>query len=249
MKPQFIFITFILFGLSFAVQAQYKITGKVLDKQTSQPLTGVIVVLTNLNDTIVRFHTISDADGNFILNRVSPQSFRLKAYFIGYKKSETIVTVVKMVQDIGQLYLLPEKKMINEVVITGQAPAAIQKGDTTEMDANAYKTTKDASAEDLVQKMPTVSVDNSGNVKAQGESVQKVLVDGKPFFGDDPTIALRNLPAEVIDKIQIYNELSDQAKLTGFDDGNTTKTMNIVTKKNNRNGIFGKLYAGYGTDE
>ncbi len=97
--------------------------------------------------------------------------------------------------------------------------------------------------------MPTVSIDNTGTVKAQGETVQKVLVDGKPFFGDDPTVALRNLPAEIIDKVQIYNELSDQAKLTGFDDGNTTKTMNIVTKKNNRNGIFGKFYAGYGTDE
>jgi hypothetical protein len=211
MKPYFIIIPFVLFSFSLEIQAQYKITGKILDKQTSLPLTGVIVVLTNLNDTIVRFHTISDVNGNFSLNRVSPQSFQLKAYFIGYKKSETIVTVTNWVQDAGLLYLTAEKKMINEVIVTGQATTAIQKGDTTEMDANAYKTTKDASAEDLVQKMPTVSVDNAGNVKAQGETVQKVLVDGRPFFGDDPTIALRNLPAEVIDKIQIYNEQSDQA--------------------------------------
>ncbi len=97
--------------------------------------------------------------------------------------------------------------------------------------------------------MPGVTVDKNGTVTAQGETVKKVTVDGRDFFGDDATATLRNLPAEVIDKIQVFDKLSDQAQLTGFDDGNTTKSINIVTKKDMRSGNFGRLFAGYGTDD
>ena len=93
--------------------------------------------------------------------------------------------------------------------------------------------------------MPTVEIEN-GSVQAQGEDVRRVLVDGKPFFGNDPTAALKNLPAEVIDKIQIFDQQSDQAQFTGFDDGNESKTINIITKPNMRNGQFGKIFGGYG---
>jgi len=238
-----------ILGFSSITTAQnYQVTGKIIDKQNNTPLVGVTIILTNLKDSSIRYFARSDNNGKFTINRVYKQTYKFGISYLGYQKIERIITVGNNVENLGQIFMSPKSEQIKEVIVTGQIPASIQKGDTTEMNANAYKTTKDASAEDLVQKMPTVSVDNSGNVKAQGETVQKVLVDGKPFFGDDPIIALRNLPAEVIDKIQIYNDLSDQAKLTGFDDGNTTKTMNIVTKKNNRNGIFGKFYAGYGTN-
>ncbi len=110
------------------------------------------------------------------------------------------------------------------------------------------KTQPDATAEDLVNKMPGISSQN-GSVTVNGEQVTQVLVDGNPFFGDDPMVALKNLPAEVIDKIQVFDKLSDQAQFTGFDDGNTSKTINIVTKRNRRNGTFGKAYGGYGTDQ
>lgn len=124
-------------------------------------------------------------------------------------------------------------------------PIAQQKGDTTEFNANAVKVLRDATSEDLVSKLPGVTTEN-GAIKAQGENVTQVLVDGKPFFGNDPTAALRNLPAEVIDKVQIFDQQSDQAQFTGFQDGNTTKTINIVTKKGMNNGQFGKVYSGYG---
>ena len=123
--------------------------------------------------------------------------------------------------------------------------AIVQKGDTSEMNAANYKVNPDATAEDLVRKMPGVTSSN-GQVQAQGEQVKKVLVDGKPFFGDDPNTALKNLPAEVISKIQIYDGRSDQSAFTGFDDGNTTKTMNIITKMGFKNGLFGKAFGGYG---
>lgn len=114
--------------------------------------------------------------------------------------------------------------------------------------ADAFKTSKDASAEDLVTKMPGVSIEN-GVVKAQGEDVKRITVDGRPFFGDDPNAVLKNMPAEMIDKIQLLNQKSDQGQFTGFDDGNTTMTMNIVTKQQFRNGVFGRAYAGYGSDD
>jgi hypothetical protein len=106
----------------------------------------------------------------------------------------------------------------------------------------------DASAEDLIEKMPGVVVED-GKVQAQGEDIKEVLVDGKPFFGNDPTAALRNLPAEVIDKIQVFDQTSQQAQFSGFDDGETSKTINIITKVDRRNGQFGKVYGGYGTDD
>lgn len=121
-------------------------------------------------------------------------------------------------------------------------------GDTTQFNASGFKTNTDASAEDLLTKMPGVQVQD-GKVNVQGEEVRRVLVDNKPFFGDDPNTALKNLPAEVIDKIQVFDQMSDQSRFTGFNDGNTTKTLNIITKAGMRNGNFGRAFAGGGTDD
>jgi hypothetical protein len=133
------------------------------------------------------------------------------------------------------------------VVITSTIAPATQKADTLQINASQYKVNPDASTEDLVRKMPGITIEN-GVVKAQGENVQKVTIDGRELFGDDATAALRNLPAEVVDKIQVFDRLSDQAQFSGVDDGNTTKGINIVTKANMRNGQFGRVFAGYGTD-
>ncbi|MEO6584561.1 MAG: outer membrane beta-barrel protein, partial [Ferruginibacter sp.] len=121
--------------------------------------------------------------------------------------------------------------------------------DTAQYNASQFKVNPDATAEDLINKMPGITVDKSGTVTAQGEQVKKVTVDGKEFFGDDATATLRNLPSEIIDKIQVFDRLSDQAQFTGFDDGNSSKSINIVTKTGIRNGQFGRIYAGYGTDD
>ncbi len=126
----------------------------------------------------------------------------------------------------------------------------MQKGDTSQFNAGSYKTNPDANAQDLITKMPGVTVDPaSGKVQAQGEQVQRILVDGKEFFGNDPDAVLKNIPAEVIDKIQVYDRASDQAQFTGFDDGNQQKTINIVTKPQFRNGQFGRVQAGYGPQD
>jgi hypothetical protein len=116
-------------------------------------------------------------------------------------------------------------KVLSEVTVTSQAPPVTLVGDTIQYNASSFKTQPNANVEELLKKLPGVKVEKDGTVKAQGEKVQRVLVDGKEFFGNDPKIATRNLPADAIDKVQVYDKLSDQAQLTGFDDGNSEKTI------------------------
>ena len=129
----------------------------------------------------------------------------------------------------------------------GAGTPHFSKGDTVSYNANAFKVTADADVEGLLKKMPGITV-NNGAVEAQGETIQKVFVDGKEFFGEDVTSAIKSLPAEAVERIEVYNKLSDQAEFSGMDDGESYKAINIVTRENMRQGIFGKAYAGYGYD-
>jgi hypothetical protein len=158
-------------------------------------------------------------------------------------KSEMNRTETGMQIPLGITTLLTRDEKVAGVEI--RTKAIEMKGDTTDINASSYKVNPDASAEDLVRKMPGVTLKN-GEVEAQGEKVARVLVDGKPYFGEDPKAALKNVPAESISRIQIYDAQSEQSRFTGFDDGNTTKTMNIVTKGGFKNGQFGKFYGGAG---
>ena len=136
---------------------------------------------------------------------------------------------------------------MQEVII--QKAAYHYKKRYVEFDAGSYKTKPNAVAEDLFKKLPGVQVDKTGTITAQGEQVTRILVDGKRFFSNDPKLASKNLPPDIIDKIQVFDDLSDQSKFTGFDDGNRVKTINIVTKKDKRKGYFGKAVLGAGSNE
>ena len=170
--------------------------------------------------------------------------------FLGYQNLQRTVEVGTEPLNLGPVGPANRGHRAQGVEIVGQAAAAVQKGDTAQFNAGSFKTNPDANAQDLITKMPGVTIDPStGKVQAQGEQVQRVLVDGKEFFGNDPDAVLKNLPAEVIDKIQVYDRASDQAQFTGFDDGNQQKTINIVTKPQFRNGTFGRVLAGYGPQD
>ncbi len=234
-------------GLTTAGLGQsISLSGKVVDLKDSLPLTGANVSIEA--DSSFRRGAITDIDGNFRMEKLPPGRYLIVVTFVGYKPLQRNIRLEEPATDIGVLGLEENTEVLKEIEVAGVRTRVEQNGDTTQYHADAYQTNPDANAEDLIRKMPGVVVEN-GKVQAQGEEVKRVLVDGNEFFADDPTLALRNLPAEVIDKVQVYDEMSDQAKFTGFEDGNTSKTINIITKPGKRNGQFGKLYAGYGTDD
>lgn len=245
-----VFSFWLLVGCSMlAARAQSSVISGQITDLDNNALIGASIALLNPNDSIFIKGTTSDIDGKFELTANSPSSFLLKFSYVGYED----LFLSKQVSNNQPLLLntlvLQEKTALLKVVnITGTVIPVQQKGDTTQINADAFKTNKDATAEDLISKMPTITVQD-GKVQAQGENVQKVLVDGKDFFGDDASAVLKNLPAEIIDKIQIFDQKSSQSQLTGFDDGNTSKTINIVTKAQFRNGTFGKVQVGYGYED
>ena len=223
-----------------------KITGTVIDGATKTPMIGANVLIKTVTDSLL-LGTVTDVDGKFELARPRIPSVVIEIKFIGY---QSIIRTHEMRDpvELGELILLEDTKLLGEVVVKGLSPVGEMRGDTTSFNASAFKTQENAQAEDLIRKMPGITVQN-GQVQAQGEQVQKILVDGREFFGSDPNIALRNLPADAIDRVEVLDQRSDQSRLTGFDDGNYTKTINIILKENNKNGQFGRAYAGYGTDE
>jgi len=235
----------VLFGLTFTLQAQsYRLTGKFVDSETLTPLTGVYVSIIQSGNENPFVTVTTDKNGDFSVNDLKLKiKYKLIASYIGYLGITIPFEGKNKTLDLGTLSLEVKSHDINEVVIRANVPSAIQKGDTVEMNAAAYVTTRDATAQELIRKMPGITVEN-GTVKAHGEPVIKVLVDGREFFGEDPSTALNNLPAEIIDKVQIFDRLSEQAQFTGFDDGNSQKTINVITKQNRQNGEFGKFYGG-----
>jgi hypothetical protein len=143
----------------------------------------------------------------------------------------------------------PDRRELDEVVIQAERPPVVVKKDTIEFNASSFKTQQNAMVEDLLKKLPGVEVDQDGNIDAQGERVQRVTVDGREFFGRDPKIATRNLPADAVDKVQIFDKKSDQALFTGIDDGQKEKTVNLELKEEKIKGAFGTITGGFGTDD
>ncbi len=243
-----LFILAFLFSFFTAAQAQnYKVSGTIIDKNDNQPVIGAFVYLTDLNDSTQREASTTDVNGKFHMSNLKRKSYRLTIQSINYQRESRVIELKNNTTDLGTISLAMESKVLNEVVVVGQG-TAVQKGDTTSMAADAFKVSVDANAEDLVKKMPGITVEN-GTIKARGEDVKQVLVDGKPFFGDDPSVALKNLPADVIDRVQVFNKLSDQAELTGFDDGESSRTINIITRKGSKYSTFGKATIGSNFDD
>ncbi len=223
----------------------FKLDGVVIDADDHTSMPGAFIKLSYQADSTRATDAQSDLQGKFSFVNLPPAGYVLEIKYIGYK---TIVLKPKITtadKHLGNILLVKNPTTFKDVPIIAKENRVKQKDDTSEYNAQAFKVNPDASAEDLVTKMPGIT-SNNGTVTAHGETVQQVYVDGKEFFGQDATLALKNLPAEVIDKVQVFDKWSDQAQFTGFDDGNSQKAINIVTKKNRRNGIFGKLYAGYG---
>lgn len=245
---KYLLATCTLFLLVSTVFAQgLKIQGLILDSNDKNPQAGVMVFLTSSIDSF-RVGVVTNTEGRFDFNNILPGAYRLSTSYLSYLPIEQQLILSDSNLDLGQILIEQDPNLLRELVVMEKQTRVEQLGDTTQYHADAYKTNRNANVEDLVTKMPGITIED-GVVKVQGEDLKKVTIDGEDFFGDDATLALRNLPAEIVDKIQVFDQLSEQAQFTGFDDGNTQKTLNIVTKSGKSNGQFGKIYAGYGTDD
>lgn len=225
--------------------AQTVVSGKITDKSTSDPLPGATVSITpNGGNTRLG---VSDMDGKYRIDNLAAGQYRIKVSYMGYKTYEKSVSLGSSDNKVMNISLTEDATMLENLSVEGRATRAQQAGDTLSYNASAFKVLDGSTAEELLAKMPGIVVEG-GEVQAQGESVSKVMVDGKEFFDGDVNLALKNLPADIIASIEVFDKKSDQAEFTGFDDGEEIKTINIVTKSGYKEGVFGKVYGGYGTD-
>lgn len=240
-------IFFLFFFISLGALAQgFSVQGTIRDAKSGDALIGVNVLMKHLRDSSKSYGTSTDLNGGFSFTEVAKGMYRLELSYVGYQSKQQPLRVFQNMR-IDTLTLHEDTKLLNEAIVKEDVTPVQQNGDTTEFNADAYKTNPDADGSDLVKKMPGITT-KDGKLQAQGEEIKRVTVDGQEFFGEDAMLALKNLPAEIIQKVQVYDRLSDQSSFTGFNDGNTTKTLNIVTKSGKADGQFGKAYAGYGTD-
>ncbi|MDP3557080.1 MAG: TonB-dependent receptor [Bacteroidota bacterium] len=243
-KCNFTFLLFLVFCIKGF--SQIKVSGFISDK-TGTIIPGAIIKVST-QDSIYVTGTQTDSLGNFILSLKENQKYVFNYSYFGYANRIKLVEIFNEPLQLGKIVLKESAQNLKEVEIKTTQIRGEQKGDTTQFNSDSFKTNPDANAEDLIKKMPGITSDNNG-LKVNGETVQKVLVDGKPFFGDDPNATLKNIPADIIDRVEIFDKMSDQSAFSGFNDGNQQKTINLRTKKGKNVGTFGKVYAGYGTDE
>lgn len=245
---KFLFSAILLFLFLNAQAQNATLKGKLVDSVSRKNLANATISLLDVKDSTLEQFTLSKESGSFEMKNISLGSYLLQISIKGFDAVFMKINFTKdqLERNLGNIYLEQQAKDLGNVTVV-QTPIIIKK-DTIEYNAGSFKTKPNSDVEDLLKKMPGLQVDKDGSIKAQGEQVQRVLVDGKRFFGDDPKMATKNLPSDVIDKIQVFDALSDQSAFSGFDDGNRTKTINIITKKDKRKGNFGKATVGLGSD-
>lgn len=222
-----------------------KVTGTVVDASSGEYLIGAVVEMKPADGSQSKSAMV-EIDGSFTVQAVPYGKYDVVISYLGYDNFEKAVTVQAPETDMGKIEMSITDNKIDAVVLEAPAMRTSQKGDTVVYNAAAFKVASDADTESLLAKMPGIMISADGTVSAQGEEIQRVFVDGKEFFGTDVSTAIKNLPAEVVENVEVFNKLSDQAEFTGLDDGEGYKALNIVTSESKRVGQFGKLYAAYG---
>ena len=225
------------------------IKGTLVDSASAQGIPDATISVSSSKDSTLVSFTLTSNSGFFEIKNLDAGSYYLQVSYQGFENLAISfdISADSPVKDLGQMNMSRQYKTLQEVIVQ-DAPVKV-KGDTIAYNANAFKTKPNATAEDLLKKLPGVQVDRDGTVKAQGENVQKVYVDGKEFFGSDPKQATKNLSADMIAEVEVYDDMSEQAKFNGIDDGSRSKAINLKLKKEKKRGTFGRAQAGYGTND
>lgn len=240
-----------LFATVSLAQNTHTINGSVIDTTTSAKLLNTAVsVLRAKDSTLVKFTRVNE-NGTFSLENLPKGNFFLFVTYPGYADyvEHFILDSTKTAVNFGKIKLFTKERLLEDVIIRGKAAAIKIKGDTTEFNASSYVIQANSKVEDLLKQLPGIQVDKDGKITAQGQTVNKVLLDGEEFFGDDPTLVTKNIRGDMVDKVQLYDKKSDQATFTGVDDGKKEKTINIKLKEDKKNGYFGKLTGAVGNKD
>ncbi|MBQ7210444.1 MAG: TonB-dependent receptor [Paludibacteraceae bacterium] len=248
-----IFLSLLLSLSLSSLFAQYSVSGSVVSAESSQPVemaaVRVFAPVDNVwSDSVMVTGAQTDYDGKFQIASLKNGNYRLVISSVGFKEHSVSITVRDKDLSLKTIRLQEMVQHLGEVEITGKAAEMTVKGDTLEYNTAAYKVSENATVEELLKKMSGVEVDKEGNVTVNGESIKGIRIDGKKFFGDDVQAATKNIPAEMIDKIQVIDEKSDMAKLTGFEDDDTERIINLRLKEDRKKGLFSNITGGLGAD-
>lgn len=236
---------------AFAQQGGVTVTGSVVEQGTNTPVEQATIRLLSVKDSALVKGTVSARNGSFSLKSIKTGSYLLHVTFVGFDPLYQPLRITGKTDpvNVGKLELSDGSIELGEAVIIGKAPEVTVRNDTVEYNADSYKVTEGSVLEDLLKKMPGVEVSSDGKITVNGKEIKKVMVDGKEFFSDDPKVASKNLPAKMIDKLQVLDKKSDMAQMTGFDDGDEETVINLTVKPGMKQGWFGNAYAGYGSKD
>nr|WP_294795335.1 outer membrane beta-barrel family protein [uncultured Mucilaginibacter sp.] len=243
-------LAFCLCAATLFAQKNHSVKGIIIDKTEKNALQNVTVTILSARDSMLQAFSYTLADGSFAVNKLDTGSYLLLVSLHSYADyiAPFMLNAQSPDHDLGSISITLKAKLLQEVMINGGVTAIKLKGDTTEFNAKAYVIQPNDKVEDLLRQLPGIQVDNNGRITAQGQVINKVLVDGEEFFSDDPLLVTRNIRADMVSKVQLFDKKSDQATFSGIDDGKKTKTINIVLKEDKRKGTFGKVDAGQGTN-
>lgn len=244
---KYLVLNFLLF-LNFYAFAQHSIQSIVFDSKNSLPIEMATVRLLRVTDSTMVQGCQTDVKGSFILSKIKSGDYVLKISTVGYEDYRRNINIENKDIILKNIQLKENVQLLSEIQVTGTAAQMVVKGDTLEYNATAFKTAENAVVEDLLKRLPGVEISAEGKITVNGQEIKKIRVDGKKFFNDDMEMTTKNLPADMIDKIQVLEQKSDMAVLTGFEDDDTVRIINFTTKANRKKGIFGNITTGAGFD-
>lgn len=248
MKRLSLVLAILIASISYSQSKDFQITGTIISEEET-PLESATVYLERVKDSALVTYTITDKNGKFSLeNNTSDKVLKLLISYVGYQTYSRTVNIEAVKTNLGDIVMKVDANALDEVIVKSRAPITIKK-DTLEFNVKSFKTKKDANVEDLLKVLPGVEVDEDGKITVNGKSVNKILVNGKPFFGNDPTITTRNLTKDIVEKIQVVDTKTKAQAFSGEDGDDENKTINLTIKEENNKGVFGRVSGGAGTDK
>ena len=240
MNCKLIAFVVLLIGSQSLFAQSVTVSGMVKDTTTKLSVKNAVIALLSPKDSILKAFTRVQPDGSFAINGIKPGNYILSVSHPSFGDYVDDIALQNPSEKLSLISLTPKSKLLEAVIVKSGNPIRI-KGDTTIYTADSFKVSANANVEELLKKMPGIQVDKNGQIKAMGQTVERVLVDGEEFFGDDPGMAVKNLRADAVKEVQVFDKKSEQAEFTGIDDGKTQKTINLKLKEDKKKGYFGKI--------